>query len=63
MSERYGSWGRVLRVDLTERLSKVRLDSDDMREQINAYYRARGWSEDGVPLPETLARLGIAQYA
>ena len=44
-------------------LSKVRLDADDLREQIKAYYRARGWSDDGVPLPETLARLDISQYA
>jgi len=44
-------------------LSKVRLDPDDLREQIVAYYRARGWDDEGVPLPETLARLEIAEYA
>jgi aldehyde:ferredoxin oxidoreductase len=44
-------------------LSKVRLDPDDLAEQIRAYYVARGWSEQGVPLPETLARLEIAEYA
>jgi len=43
-------------------LSKVRLDPDDLREQIVAYYRARGWDDEGVPLPETLARLEIAEY-
>ena len=26
------------------------------------YYRARGWDDEGVPLPETLARLEIAEY-
>jgi len=40
-------------------LSKVRLDSDDMRDQVKAYYRARGWTDDGVPRPETLERLGL----
>jgi aldehyde:ferredoxin oxidoreductase len=44
-------------------LSKVRLDPDDLAEQVRAYYRARGWGEDGVPLPETLARLDISEYA
>ena len=44
-------------------LSKVRLDADDLATQIRAYYAARGWSETGVPLPETLARLSIADYA
>ncbi|MBI3522000.1 MAG: aldehyde ferredoxin oxidoreductase family protein [Chloroflexi bacterium] len=44
-------------------LSKVRLDQDDLKTQIRAYYRARGWSDDGIPTGETLARLGIADYA
>lgn len=44
-------------------LSKVRLDPDDLAGQIRAYYRARGWADDGVPLPETIARLGLAEYA
>jgi aldehyde:ferredoxin oxidoreductase len=44
-------------------LSKVRLDPDDLAVQIRAYYAARGWNEKGVPLPETLARLEIAEYA
>ena len=44
-------------------LSRVRLDADDVAEQVRAYYRARGWSDDGVPKPETLATLGISEYA
>jgi len=44
-------------------LSKVRLDPDELRAQVRAYYAARGWSEDGHPLPATLERLGIAEYA
>jgi aldehyde:ferredoxin oxidoreductase len=44
-------------------LSKVRLDPDDLAMQVRAYYAERGWSEQGVPLPETLARLEIAEYA
>jgi aldehyde:ferredoxin oxidoreductase len=43
-------------------LSKVRLDPDDLAAQIRAYYWARGWGDDGVPLPETLATLDIAEY-
>ena len=44
-------------------LSRVRLDADDIAEQVRAYYRGRGWSDDGVPSPETLERLGISEYA
>lgn len=44
-------------------LSKVRLDPDDLAAQVRAYYRARGWSDDGIPLPETLQRLGLEEYA
>jgi aldehyde:ferredoxin oxidoreductase len=44
-------------------LSKVRLDQDDLAEQVRAYYRARGWADDGAPTRETLERLGIAEYA
>ena len=43
-------------------LSKVRLDPDDLLAQVRSYYAARGWSEDGHPLPATLQRLGIAEY-
>ncbi len=44
-------------------LSKVRLDPDDLADQVRAYYRARGWADDGAPTRETLERLGIAEYA
>ena len=44
-------------------LSRVRLDADDIAEQVRAYYRGRGWSDDGVPSPETLDKLGIREYA
>jgi len=46
------------------------LDWDDLREAVREYYRIRGWDpETGVPLPETLERLGLgfavrdAEYA
>jgi len=40
------------------------LGEDDKREAIREYYRLRGWHETlGVPLPETLERLGIAWAA
>ena len=36
------------------------LDWDDLRDAVREYYRLRGWDEDlGVPLPETLERLGL----
>ena len=44
-------------------LSKVRLDPDDMAEQVRQYYRARGWGDDGVPSPATLAKLDLVEYA
>ncbi len=44
-------------------LSKVRLDEGGVQDQIHDYYRARGWNDDGVPTDETLAKLGIAEYA
>jgi aldehyde:ferredoxin oxidoreductase len=44
-------------------LSRVRLDADDVAAQVRDYYRSRGWTDDGVPKPETLAKLGISEYA
>jgi aldehyde:ferredoxin oxidoreductase len=44
-------------------LSRVRLDADDVAAQVRAYYRSRGWSDDGVPTPETLAKHGLSEYA
>lgn len=32
----------------------------DLETQLEEYYQARGWNKDGVPLKETLQRLGIA---
>jgi aldehyde:ferredoxin oxidoreductase len=54
---------QVMKPHVSGVLSRVRLDPDDVAEQVRAYYRSRGWSDDGVPTPETLARLGIGEYA
>jgi aldehyde:ferredoxin oxidoreductase len=54
---------QVMKPHVSGVLSRVRLDHDDLAEQVRAYYRTRGWSDDGVPKPETLAKLGISQYA
>jgi aldehyde:ferredoxin oxidoreductase len=54
---------QVLKPHVSGVLSRVRLDADDVAEQVRAYYRSRGWSDDGVPTADTLARLGISQYA
>ena len=34
-----------------------------MVEQLSEYYRARGWGDDGVPLPLTVAKVDLADYA
>jgi aldehyde:ferredoxin oxidoreductase len=44
-------------------LSRVRLDADDVAEQVRAYYRSRGWTDEGVPTAETLAKHGLTEYA
>ncbi|MEO7938286.1 MAG: aldehyde ferredoxin oxidoreductase C-terminal domain-containing protein, partial [Burkholderiaceae bacterium] len=32
-------------------------------EMLPEYYQLRGWTADGVPTPQTLTRLGLAQEA
>src|SRR5438552_836019 len=54
---------QVMKPHVSGVLSRVRLDADDIAEQVRAYYRSRGWSDDGVPKPETLERLGLSEYA
>ena len=54
---------QVLKPHVAGVLSRVRLDPDDIAEQVRAYYRSRGWADDGVPTPETLEKLGIGEYA
>lgn len=41
--------------------TEQRLDSDQFAAMLDAYYKQRGWSTDGVPTDETLTRLGIAE--
>lgn len=53
----------VMKPHVSGVLSKVRLDPDDLRSQIRAYYAARGWDDEGHPTTATLERLGIAEYA
>lgn len=55
--------GTVHEAHVSGVLSKVRLDEGGVQEQIHEYYRARGWSDEGVPTDATLAKLGIAEYA
>ena len=38
----------------------LRLDRDRFVWMLKEYYRVRGWSEKGVPLPSTLDRLGLS---
>jgi aldehyde:ferredoxin oxidoreductase len=34
-------------------------DVADLSQMLGEYYQLRGWDEDGVPLPQTLARLNL----
>jgi len=54
---------KVTRPHVSGPLSKVGLDPEALRAQVRDYYAARGWGADGVPLPATLQRLGLAEYA
>jgi len=54
---------QVMKPHVTGVLSRVRLDAEDVAEQVRAYYRSRGWTDGGVPTPETLAKLGLTDYA
>ncbi len=55
---------KLLRPQVSGPLAKVRLDADELRAQVRAYYKDMGWSEDeGRPLPETLEKLGITEVA
>jgi aldehyde:ferredoxin oxidoreductase len=51
--------------DLPPRFYKPREDTgwvitkEDFEKMLNLYYTKRGWSPDGVPLKETLERLGL----
>ncbi|MEJ5358880.1 MAG: aldehyde ferredoxin oxidoreductase family protein [Desulfobacterales bacterium] len=37
------------------------IDREKFRAMLDEYYRLHGWDENGVPTPETLTRLGIAE--
>ncbi len=50
---------RLLREPLPGGHSKAR-PIGDLGEVLDAYYRLRGWDEEGNPLPETAARLGLS---
>ena len=50
---------KVTRPHVSGPLSKAGLDVDALAAQVKAYYLARGWSDTGVPLDQTLERLGI----
>jgi aldehyde:ferredoxin oxidoreductase len=54
---------QVMKPHVSGVLSRVRLDADDVAEQVRAYYRSRGWTDQGVPTPETLEKLGLTEYA
>lgn len=54
---------QVMKPHVSGVLSRVRLDADDVAEQVRAYYRTRGWTDEGVPKAETLERLGLNEYA
>jgi aldehyde:ferredoxin oxidoreductase len=42
-----------------EPLKGEKLDRDEYERALDEYYEIRGWTEEGVPTKETLARLGL----
>jgi aldehyde:ferredoxin oxidoreductase len=44
-------------------LKGAKLDKDKFIEMLKTYYRERGWAENGVPLPETVRKLGLGEEA
>ena len=36
---------------------------DDVNHLLDMYYEQRGWNSDGMPLPETLEKLGLSALA
>jgi len=36
------------------------ISRDELNEMLDEYYESRGWTENGIPKPETLKRLGIS---
>ena len=55
---------RVLEEPLTEGVvAGVGLTSEDLDMMVRSYYRARGWTEEGLIPDETLDRLGLAGLA
>ncbi|ABM80223.1 aldehyde ferredoxin oxidoreductase family protein [Hyperthermus butylicus] len=68
----HGGWGiemdlppeRWFREPLTKGpLKGAKLDKDKFIEMLKIYYRERGWAENGVPLPETVKKLGLGEDA
>ncbi len=51
--------GMALR-EKRERLMAHR--KDQLRKLIDIYYRERGWNSRGIPMPDTLKRLGLWEY-
>jgi aldehyde:ferredoxin oxidoreductase len=37
------------------------ITKEDFEKMLDSYYSKRGWSSDGVPLRETLKRLGLLE--
>ncbi|MBU6423464.1 MAG: aldehyde ferredoxin oxidoreductase family protein [Chloroflexota bacterium] len=54
---------KVMRPHVSGPLSKLTLDDAGVRDAVVAYYRQRGWSDDGRPTSETLARLGLTELS
>jgi aldehyde:ferredoxin oxidoreductase len=54
---------QVMKPHVSGMLAKVRLDADEVAKQVGGYYQARGWGADGVPLPATVQKLGLADLA
>jgi aldehyde:ferredoxin oxidoreductase len=45
-----------------KRETLMQLRKNELRRLIDVYYQERGWSPSGIPLPETLKRLGLWEF-
>jgi aldehyde:ferredoxin oxidoreductase len=45
-----------------KRETLMQLRKDELRRLIDVYYQERGWSSSGIPMPETLEKLGLWEF-
>ncbi|MDO9124451.1 MAG: aldehyde ferredoxin oxidoreductase C-terminal domain-containing protein, partial [Deltaproteobacteria bacterium] len=41
----------------------IKVDREKYEQMLSYYYELRGWDENGIPLKETLDRLGLKEVS